>query len=232
MKKIGIIGAMDSEVEALKASMAVEKIVTKASMNFYQGTLNNTEVVIVKSGIGKVNAGICVQILVDVFEVTHIINTGIAGGLHNEINIGDIVISFDAIQHDVDATVFGYLLGHVPGIDTRAFLADSHLITIAKETCEAVNPDIKTYVGRILSGDQFISNPAVKEKLIATFEGYCAEMEGASIAQAAYLNHIPYVVIRAISDKADNSANMDYPQFEQIAAANSARLVENMVDQI
>jgi len=232
MNKIGIIGAMESEVEALKALMKVDRIVNKASMNFYEGTLRNTAVVVVKSGIGKVNAGICVQILKDIFDVTHVINTGVAGGLHNEINIGDIVISTDAIQHDVDATIFGYQLGHIPGMDTREFVADTRLIELAKTTCEEVNPDIRTFVGRIVSGDQFISSSEVKDRLIANFDGFCAEMEGASVAQAAYLNHLPYVVIRAISDKADGSAEMDYPQFELLAASHSAKLVENLVDKI
>jgi len=173
MNKIGIIGAMESEVEALKALMKVDRIVNKASMNFYEGTLRNTAVVVVKSGIGKVNAGICVQILKDIFDVTHVINTGVAGGLHNEINIGDIVISTDAIQHDVDATIFGYQLGHIPGMDTREFVADTRLIELAKTTCEEVNPDIRTFVGRIVSGDQFISSSEVKDRLIANISITC-----------------------------------------------------------
>lgn len=229
MKRIGIIGAMELEVEALKAAMQLEKIEKKASMNFYVGSLNGKEVVIVQSGIGKVNAAMCTQILCDLFDIEYIINTGIAGALHQDLNIGDLVISTDCIQHDVDVTAFGYVKGRIPGFTTPEFLADQTLQAAAKEVNEKVNPDIHTFLGRIVSGDQFISSHETKEYLIQEFQGYCAEMEGASIAQAATLNQIPFVILRAISDKADGSAHMDYPQFEREAAAHSAKLVQNLL---
>lgn len=229
MKKIGIIGAMDLEIEALKSKMTIKQSVSAASMEFLEGVLNQTEIVLVKCGIGKVNAAICAQTLCNLFHVTHIINTGIAGSLNASIDIGDIVISTDALHHDVDATVFGYPLGEVPSLGCREFIADRHLIDVAHSACTEVNPDIHCFEGRIVSGDQFISDKAVKERLIKEFAPYCTEMEGASIAQAAWLNHIPFVIIRAISDKADDSAQMDYPAFEKEAAAHSARLVEYML---
>ncbi|MCM1187444.1 MAG: 5'-methylthioadenosine/adenosylhomocysteine nucleosidase [Lachnoclostridium sp.] len=229
MKKIGIIGAMDLEVEELKSKMTVVNITKKAKMDFYEGTLNGAEVVIVKCGIGKINAALCVQILADVFAVTHIINTGVAGSLNAKLDIGDILISKDALHHDMDVTIFGYALGEVPQMGFREFKADENLISLAKASCEKVNPDLHTLVGRVVSGDQFISSKEVKERLISTFQGDCAEMEGASIAHGAYLNGIPFVIIRAISDKADDSAEMDYPTFEKEAAKHSARLVEDLV---
>lgn len=229
MNKIGIIGAMELEVEALKSHMTVENIISKASMEFYEGTLNGANVVVVKSGIGKVNAGLCVQILVDIFSVTNIINTGIAGSLNSKIDIGDIVVSKDVIQHDMDVTIFGYSLGEIPQIGTREFAADTRMQELAKASCQVVNPEIEAYTGRVLTGDQFISSGAIKDKLITEFQGDCAEMEGGAIAQAAFLNKVPFVIIRAISDKADGSAEMDYPQFEKQAAEHSAKLVEDMV---
>lgn len=232
MKKIGIIGAMDLEVEELKAKMSVSNIVKKAKMEFYEGTLNGADVVIVRCGIGKINAALCVQILADVFAVTHIINTGVAGSLNAKLDIGDILISKDALHHDMDVTIFGYALGEVPQMGFREFAADENLIALAKASCEKVNPDLHTLVGRVVSGDQFISSKDVKEKLIANFQGDCTEMEGASIAHGAYLNGIPFVIIRAISDKADDSAEMDYPTFEREAAKHSARLVEDLVSAI
>ncbi len=232
MKKIAIIGAMELEVEELKAQMNVTNIVKKAGMAFYEGTLNNANVVIVRSGVGKVNAALCVQILADVFEVTHIINTGVAGSLNAKLDIGDILISRDAIHHDVDATIFGYQQGEVPQLGVREFPADETLAALAKEACERVNPDIHAIIGRILSGDQFISSKEVKNGLIANFRGDCTEMEGASIAHGAYLNNIPFVIIRAISDKADDSAEMDYPIFEKAAAIRSAKLVADLVQHI
>lgn len=232
MKKVGIIGAMALEVEELKSKMEITRKEERASMEFLEGMLNGTDVVIVQSGIGKVNAALCTQILCDVFEVTHIINTGVAGSLKNEINIGDIVVSSDALHHDVDVRVFGYPLGEVPQMGCLAFPADEKLNALAVECCKEVNKDISVYSGRIVSGDQFISDKQVKDNIISNFGGFCVEMEGASIAHAAYLNHVPFVIIRAISDKADDSAEMDYPTFEKAAAAHSAALVEHMLPMI
>ena len=229
MKRIGIIGAMDLEVEHLKGEMQISRIVDKAGMEFYTGTLKGVDVVIVRSGIGKVNAGLCAQILADVFQVTHIINTGVAGSLNAKLDIGDILISRDALYHDMDVRIFGYQLGEVPQMGCREFKADKAMIEAAVSSCKEVNPDIHAEVGRILSGDQFISDKAKKETLIADFQGDCTEMEGAAVAHSAYLNRIPFVIIRAISDKADDSAEMDYPTFEREAAKHSAKLVEHMI---
>ncbi len=229
MTKIGIIGAMELEVEALKAKMTIENIVKKAGMEFFEGTLNGAAVVIVRSGVGKVNAALCVQILADIFEVTHLINTGVAGSLNAKLDIGDILISKDAIHHDADATVFGYQPGEIPQLGLREFPADEQLAQLAKASCEKVNPGLHAVIGRVLSGDQFISSKDIKKELISKFHGDCTEMEGASIAHGAFLNQIPFVIIRAISDKADDTAQIDYPVFERAAAQHSARLVEDLV---
>ena len=232
MNKIGIIGAMELEVEELKTKMEQVTITQKAGMEFHEGTLHGASVVIVRSGVGKVNAALCVQILADVFAVTHIINTGVAGSLNAKLDIGDILVSKDALHHDVDATIFGYQLGEVPQLGIREFPADEELTKLAIACCEKVNPDIHAIAGRVVSGDQFISSKDVKTKLIENYAGDCAEMEGAAIAHGAYLNQIPFVIIRAISDKADDSAEMNYPTFEKAAAIHSARLVEDMVTRI
>lgn len=229
MSKIGIIGAMELEVETLKAEMSIRRIEKRAGMEFYEGALNGTEVVVVRSGVGKVNAALCTQILADLFSVTHIINTGVAGSLNATLDIGDILISTDALHHDVDATIFGYQPGEVPQLGRREFPADLRLAELAKAACERVNPDIHAVLGRVLSGDQFISSNEVKVRLQEEYQGDCTEMEGAAIAHGAYLNGIPFVIIRAISDKADNSAEMDYPVFEAAAAKHSAALVRELV---
>lgn len=232
MSKIGIIGAMELEVETLKAQMSVTGQTTCAGMVFFEGTLGQAQVVVVRCGIGKVNAAMCVQILADRFEVTHVINTGVAGSLNAALDIGDIVISRDVIHHDMDVRVFGYALGQVPQLDTLAFPGDESMIRLALSSCEEANPGLHTAVGRIVSGDQFISGKEIKERLIAEFHADCTEMEGAAIAHASYLNGLPFVVIRAISDKADDSAEMDYPTFEREAAGHCARLVEVLVNKI
>lgn len=226
---LGIIGAMDEEVAKLKECMDEVEIKTKASMDFYKGIISGKEVVVVRSGIGKVNAGICTQILCDEYNVEAVINTGIAGSLNAKIDIGDIVLSTDALQHDVDATGFGYELGVIPRMETSVFEADSELRTIAKKCCEKVNPEISVFEGRVVSGDQFISDKNVKDRIIKNFDGFCTEMEGAAIAQAAYLNKVPFLVIRAISDKADDSATQDYPTFEKNAIKHSVNLVKEMI---
>ena len=202
------------------------------SLSFCRGKLSGREVVVVRSGIGKVNAAICTQILVDQFHVDVIINTGIAGSLDAEIDIGDIVISTDAVEHDMDASIFGDPIGQIPQMDTFSFPADESLVKLAKEVNEKANPDVHTWIGRVVSGDQFVSSGEKKEQLIRVFDAKCTEMEGAAIAHAAYLNKISCVIIRAISDKADNSAVVDYPAFEAAAIRHSVRLIEALVSEI
>lgn len=222
---LGIIGAMDIEVAKLKEEMTDVSVTTVAGMDFNKGKLEGKDVVVVRSGIGKVNAGICTQILADKFGVDAVINTGIAGSLRAEINIGDIVLSTDCVQHDMDATGFGYPVGQIPQMDAFSFTASEKLIALAKECNSRVNPDINAFTGRVVSGDQFISNKEKKNWLVENFDGYCTEMEGAAIAQAAYLNAIPFLIVRAISDKADDSAGMDYAVFEAKAVEHSVNLL-------
>ena len=233
---IGIIGAMEEEVAELKKDMQIDETIEQAGMVFCKGSLGGKDVVIVRSGIGKVNAGICAQILVDRFGVDTLINTGIAGSLDAQIDIGDMVISTDALHHDMDATIFGDPAGQIPRMDTLSFPADEKLvkklIRLAVEANEEANPDIHTFTGRVVSGDQFISDKDVKERISSLFHPMCVEMEGAGIAQAAYLNKVSYVIIRAISDKADNSATMDYPTFEKKAIAHSVRLMKELLPMI
>lgn len=229
---IGIIGAMEEEVAHLKEAMQVEKTVERAAMTFVKGKLDGKDVVVVRSGIGKVNAGICAQILADLFEVDTLINTGVAGSLDAAIDIGDIVISTDAVQHDMDVSALGDPVGQIPRMDTFAFPADERLVQLAVQANEEANPDIHTFTGRVVSGDQFVSDGSVKERLVTQFQAKCTEMEGAAIAQAAYLNRISCVIIRAISDKADNSSTMDYAAFEKQAITHTVRLVRNLMGKI
>ena len=226
---LGIIGAMDEEVAMIKAQLTDVQVESRAAMDFYKGKLEGKEVVVVRSGIGKVNAAMCTQILADIYGVTGVVNTGIAGSLKAEIDIGDIVLSSDALQHDMDATGFGYEPGQIPRVETLAFKADEGLINLAEECCSRVNPDIHTFVGRVVTGDQFISDKEKKKWLTDTVGGYGTEMEGAAIAQACYLNSIPFLIVRAISDKADDSASVDYPAFEAKAIVHSVNLLTEIV---
>ena len=227
MTKLGIIGAMQEEVETLLALMDNKKELRKAGSVFFEGILEGLPAVIVQCGVGKVNAAMCAQVLCDLFEVTHLVNTGIAGSLCADLDIGDLVVSKDAMHHDVDAVNFGYPYGKVPGMDTTEFPADQTMIDYAFSAAEAVNPG-HTKIGRVATGDQFVAAKDVKERIIANTQGLCTEMEGAAIAQTAYRNGIPFVILRAISDKADDSAEMDYPTFERIAAHRCAEVTRNL----
>jgi adenosylhomocysteine nucleosidase len=201
-------------------------------MEFYKGTFGKRQVVLVRSGIGKVNAAVATEILCSIYNCRAIINTGIAGSLDAEINIGDIVLSTDALEHDMDVTGLGYERGVIPDQEISIYEADEKLRKVAYDSCRKVNPDINVYEGRVISGDKFVSDSETKKDLVSTFNGMCTEMEGAAIAQASYLNNIPYVIIRAISDKADGSDVMYYPEFEKKAAQNCAALVEFLIKNI
>lgn len=226
MKKLGIIGAMDIEIATLKEAMQDKREQTYAGMDFCEGTLEGLPVVVARCGVGKVHAAMCVQALRDCFAVTHVVNTGIAGSLCAELDIGDLVISQDAMYHDFDCCGFGYPIGKVPGCPVT-FPADEGMLTLAVQAAETVHPG-HVKVGRVASGDQFICDKAKKEQIIAVTKGLCTEMEGAAIAQAATVNGIPFVIIRAISDKADDSAEMDYPSFERLAAQRCAAVTKTL----
>ena len=229
--KLGIIGAMKVEVDSLKENMRNKSVATCAGMEFCQGELEGLEVVVVQCGVGKVNAAMCAQILCVSYGVTHLVNTGIAGSLCNELDIGDLVVSRDAMHHDFDCVGFGYPYGKVPGMDVVAFPADAKMVEYAVSAAEAVNPG-HCRVGRIATGDQFICDKAQKEAIISNTQALCTEMEGAAIAQTAYRNGVPFVILRAISDKADNSAEMDYPTFEAIAAERCAKVVQTLAKKL
>ena len=229
--KLGIIGAMKIEVETLKENMENKTVTVRAGMEFCDGTLEGLPTVVVQCGVGKANAALCVQILCDLFGVTHLVNTGIAGSLCNELDIGDLVVSQDAMYHDFDCGGFGYPHGKVPGMDVVAFPADETMISYALAAAEAVNPG-HSKLGRVATGDQFICDKAVKNRIIDLTQALCTEMGGGAIAQAAYRNEVPFVIIRAISDKADDSADMDYPTFEAIAAHRCATVAQTMAKKL
>ena len=229
MTKLGIIGAMDIEVENLRNAMEQVEEKHRAGMKFYEGTLRGLPVVVARCGVGKVHAAMCVQVLADCFQVTHVVNTGIAGSLNADLDIADLVISVDAMYHDFDCCAFGYPRGRVPGTDVTAFPADDTLMAYAFAAAEQVNPG-HNKMGRIASGDQFICDQAAKDQIIERTHALCTEMEGTAIAQTAFRNEIPFVIIRAISDKADNSAEMDYPSFEKLAAERCAQVTLGLVE--
>ena len=231
MTKLGMIGAMAVEVELLKEKMENLTVTNHAGMDFFDGKLEGLDAVVVQCGVGKVNAAMCAQILCSVFGVTHLVNTGIAGSLCAELDIGDLVVSKDAMYHDFDCVHFGYEMGRVPGMDVVAFPADETMIGYACAAAETVHPG-HSKIGRVASGDLFVAEKSAKNRIIEKTGALCTEMEGAAIAQTAYRNKVPFVILRAISDKADDSAEMDYPTFEALSARRCAEVTVNMANQL
>lgn len=230
--KIGIIGAMDEEIKLLKENIEIKEAVVKATITFYVGLFEGKEVVICKSGVGKVNAAITTQLLVDQFSVSHIIFTGVAGAVDPQLDIGDIVISTSAIQHDIDASALGFKVGEVPMFDYPSdFPASELLIKLAEKAANSLQ-DIKVRKGRVLSGDQFIASYEKVKELGKLFDGKCVEMEGASVAHVAMLNSVPFVVIRSMSDKANGDANVNFAEFTKLASERSFTIVHSMVKNI
>jgi adenosylhomocysteine nucleosidase len=225
---IGIIAAMNEELEILISKMDVQNVSKKANMEFNFGKLEGKDVVAVVCGIGKVNAAICAQILIDDFKVDRIINVGIAGGLADNVYPGDIVIASNLVQYDMDTTAFGDKLGQIPRLDTYAFKCDEEMICKAKKACDLFD-DRHSFVGRIVTGDQFVSNKDKTNWLLEKFDALACEMEGGSIAQVCYLNNIPFLVIRSISDNANNGAHMEYEKFAPIAIKNSTEILRYML---
>lgn len=227
MKKLGIIGAMEVEVETLKEEMTDKMLKTVAGSEFCAGKLAGLDVVVVRCGVGKVNAALCAQILCSEFGVTHLVNTGIAGSLCTELDVGDLLVSLDAIYHDFDCNAFGYPHCKVPGMDVIAFPADAALVELAVTAAESVHPGhIK--LGRVATGDQFVCTRAQKQAIVERTQALCTEMEGAAIAHTAYCNGVPFVILRVISDKADESVQLDYPSFEAQAAHRCAAVTSSL----
>lgn len=239
-KKIGIIGAMAVEVKSLKALLnplpGQEKVcsVQSGNLEFTEGLLDSVPVVIVQSGVGKVNAALCTQRLILQFSVTHIINTGIAGAMASGLKVLDFVASTDALYHDMDATGFGYKVTQIPQMECSDFLADRAMVEAAEKTFKdlPLAQGHKLICGRIASGDQFISSKEIKESIKKNCAPACVEMEGAAIAHAAYLNKTPFIIIRCMSDMADDSGESTYSFNEEAAANLSAALVRGMLAKI
>lgn len=237
MKKIGIIGAMQVEVDWLRELMKKEgktEVVQAGGLEFESGKIHGKDAVVVHSGVGKVNAALCAQRLILQFNCTNIINTGIAGAMAEGLGVLDFVVSTDAVYHDVDASGFGYKLGQIPQMSVFSFEADKKMICAAKkafENCEDAKGH-KMLEGRIATGDQFISEKTVKTRIGQNFSPACVEMEGAAIAHACHLNGIPFVIIRCMSDMADDLRSNGYDFNEGVAARLSAGVVEKLIEEI
>lgn len=229
--KIGIIGAMDEEVSILKAKLNNMDTTVIAGCEFYQGELNGKQVILTKSGIGKVAAAVATTLLLERFNPDSIINTGSAGGYDTTLEVGDIVISTEVRFHDVDLTVFGYEIGQMAQLPA-AFPADKNLIATAQKAAETM-VHLKTIQGLICTGDIFMADPEKAEIARNNFPTMVAcEMEAAAIAQVCYQFKVPFVIIRSLSDIAGKKSELSFEQYLPIAAKNASILVEEMVNNL
>lgn len=230
--KIGIIGAMNEEIIELKSVIDNIEEECIGNLSFFKGNFKKKEVVLVECGIGKVNGAICATLMKSHFNVDMLLFTGVAGGVNPDINIGDIVIATDLIEHDFDTTAFGYELGQIPRMAEYKFKTDENLKELAYDCAIKAFGVAKVWKGRIVSGDQFIASPDKIKWLKEIFNGYCTEMEGAAVAHVCYTFNLPFLVIRAISDKADDDAKVDYPEFVKLAAKNSKTIIEGILERL
>jgi adenosylhomocysteine nucleosidase len=229
--RIGIIGAMEEEVVLLREQLKELQEKKLAGCEFYQGFLNNQEVVLLKSGIGKVNASIGTTLMIQMYNPDVILNTGSAGGFHTDLNVGDVVISTEVRHHDVDATIFGYEYGQVPQMPAN-YMPDEKLVQAAVKAGARVE-NIQVAQGLIASGDSFMSDHERVEDIRNKFPAlYAAEMEAAAIAQTCYQFNVPFVIIRSLSDIAGKDARVSYDQFLKTASKNSAELVQQIVEEL
>lgn len=224
MNKIGIIGAMQIEIDLLLEKLHIDEEQTIAGMPFYKGNFMDTEVIITRCGVGKVNAAACTQILISKFDVDSIINTGVAGGLHSDVKVGDLVISTNVTHHDVNKNQMKNLFPF-----QEEFHASEELRALARKAVNSSNLNITVHEGRIVSGECFVEDSKLKEQLVTEYAPHCTEMEGAAIGHVAHINDIPFLVLRCISDSADDSAQVSYDDFAKTAANYSSKIIVEML---
>lgn len=226
--RLAIVVAMQEEQEQILVQLQQAQTVTRAGMCFHQGTYLGQDVVVVVCGVGKVNAAACAQLLISEFHISHMINIGVAGAVQGHLQMGDIVIGGQLIQHDVDLQALGLAPGHMFRMPSLAYDADPQLLQLAQQAAHGITAQ-RSYTGIIVTGDQFIACNDKIQRLAHTFQALACEMESASLAQVCSLNQIPFIAIRSISDQANHAAQLDFQQFLAIAARNASALLHAMV---
>jgi len=229
MKYIGIIAEMNEEVDAIKKIMTDISVKGIYELEFIIGKINGKEVVLVKCGVGKVNAARTTQILLNNFDIEHVINVGTAGSLNENIEIGDVVIGEKLVQHDFDITAAGREKGYITDVG-KYFYSDKNLIEKTKQTIENMNENFNAFIGTIATGDIFVQDIQVKDRIKAEFDADCAEMEGAAIAQVCTLDKIPFIVIRSISDKPNGKNAVDFEKYLELACERYTKFIDIFIN--
>lgn len=226
MKKIGIIFAMNEEIDAFKKYFNVEKKYDLFDLCFYEGVKYNNYCILVMSGVGKVNAARATQILIDNYQVDLVINVGVAGGTSSNLNIGDIIIGEKMVQHDFDITAFNHEKGYIPNVGVYIY-PDEYLVKLSEKIL--LNNKINYFKGVIASGDIFCTEEIMSNKIANKFKALCVEMEGASIAQVCFLSHIPFLILRCISDIPNNKNIITYEEFLENSSSKIALVLEKLL---
>lgn len=224
---IAIMSAMAAEMELYLDTCTLSGSTQRAGLTFHEAELHGHDLILVKSGVGKVNAALCAQLLVDGFDTEALLCTGTAGAVNPALEIGDIVVAEDCVQHDLKVDFLGLPRGQIPFTKLRFFETAEPLV---REVEALTLPGHRLHVGRVLTGDAFVQDEALRQELRHELEGDCVEMEGAAVGQVATLNEVPYLVVRAISDRADGSSDVDFQTFLQEAAHSSARVVIHLLE--
>lgn len=226
--RIGVIGPTEKEIMAFISKISEKKQIEHARLRFYSGIYEGIEVVSVVCGVCKVNASIATQLLIDKFEVTHIVLIGVAGALSSQLEIGDIVISSEVAYHDVAS---GVLTEYHPWMENIYFKPDSKLLELCKDVANSLLITSKCYTGRIITGETFITHNE-REHLIQQFNPLCVDMESASVAHTCYVNNIPFIVIRSMSDNADKNGSEEFKINVEMVAQNSITVVEGLIKKL
>ena len=229
--RIGIIGAMDIEVQALKEMMDNPQVEKISSVEFYSGKIMNIDTVVAVAGVGKVNAAVCAQTMILKYAPDYIINTGVAGGLSPELEIGDIAVADKVCEHDMDTSPVGDELGFITGINKVYMECDKDIVKLMYDAANAVD-DIKAISGTVASGDQFIASDAQRNFIKENFNAIAAEMEGASIGHVCTMNGVKFGVLRAISDGANSDSVVDFPTFTKMAVKNTVEIIKNLFEKL
>ena len=224
---LGIVSAMAEEIALYLDACTVERTRQRAGLTLHRAQYHGHDLILVKAGVGKVNAAMCTQLLIDDFEIETVICTGTAGALHDGLDIGDVVVAEDCVQHDVRVDFLGLPPGQIPFTDHRFFEAAPSLVERLRAV-EETRHDVS--VGRVCTGDTFIQDEARRAELREELGGDCVEMEGAAVGQVCTLNDIPFLLVRAISDRADGSSDVDFQKFLREAAETSARMILRLLE--
>lgn len=227
---IGIIGAMEIEVQVLKNLMDSAQVEKISGIDFYRGKINGTETVVAVAGVGKVNAAVCAEAMILRYAPDCLINVGVAGGLSPELKIGDIAVATGVVEHDMDTSPIGDPKGFITGINMVEMRTDPRITGMISDAVAKIG--INTKRGIIASGDQFIATDTQRQTIIGNFNAIAAEMEGASIGHVCTMNGVPFAVIRAISDGANSDSHMDFPTFAKMAAENSVKIILEFLKEI